>query len=122
MICAVSNPRFPYDVRREDPKIAGSCSDFEGGYRYRMIHMWENYDVKSTFEYTEAWYQSGFRESWDPINVHHCKSRWGDLMTRGGFSATTLLNGNELGLIETGPVNGPRTVLEWESCRATKFE
>ena len=168
----------------------GLCSDFDGGYRCREIHVWQNYDVKGTYEYTEAWYQTevhrwnpddgsydhrwryvncavsensiaanpnrvtidvaldtespgcyqwgehygwnpddgyywepyGFSGTWviegewlDPFSygssmwnandksydgwsgttyngVHHCKSSWGDLMTRGGFSQT-----NELG-------------------------
>jgi len=166
---------------------AGSCTDFDGGYRCRSIHVWENYDVKGTYEYTEAtyhterheydpndesyehrWrvitcpvdeksiaalpnrvtidivvgsevlgcYQDGYLYGWDPDigyysdedygfwglwaiegewldpfsygssmwnqndkffdgwsdtaghAVHHCKSRWGDLMKSGGFSAT----------------------------------
>lgn len=32
----------------------GSCNSLEDGYRCRSIQVWENYDVKGTFEYTEA--------------------------------------------------------------------
>lgn len=166
---------------------AGSCTYLDNAYRCRAIQAWENYDVKGTFEYTEAsfqtwsyeydpsdgsyeerWrvltcpvdeksisahpnrvttevaldteapgcYQWGELHSWDPINgdqwfpyafapgirviagewldpfsygssmwnqndtyydgssgmtsqgVHHCKGKWGDMMTHGGFSTT----------------------------------
>ena len=187
-IAASANPpMYKFNNRTYGNSMgAGGCSDFEGGYRCREIHVWENYDVKGTFEYTEAHYQTeghqwdpidgsyenrwryvtcpvddksiaanpghvtidvvldtegpgcyqwGYREGWnpsdgyywepygfwgtwvfagewlDPFNygssmsnvndkfydgwsdtkfsgVHHCKSSWGDLMTRGGFSRT----------------------------------
>ena len=32
----------------------GSCTYLDDGYRCRSIQVWENYDVKGTFEYTEA--------------------------------------------------------------------
>ena len=44
---------------------AGGCSDFDGGYRCRNVQVWENYDVKGTYEYTEVFYQNE-RYWWDP--------------------------------------------------------
>jgi hypothetical protein len=44
---------------------AGSCSDFDGGYRCRSIDTRENYDVKGTYEYTEASYHTE-RHEWGP--------------------------------------------------------
>jgi len=188
-VAASANPpTYKFNNRTYGNSVgAGGCSDFEGGYRCRQIHVWENYDVKGTFEYTEAYYQTeghrsdpsdgsydhrwrevtcpvdeksisanpgrvrldlaldpeapgcygwGYRYGWNPSDgdysedygfggtwliegewldpfsygssvwnandksydgwsdttfkgVHHCKSNWGDLMTRGGLSRTT---------------------------------
>lgn len=187
-VAASANPpMYKFNNRAYGNSVgAGSCSDFEGGYRCRSIDAWENYDVKGTYEYTEAWYhterhesnphdgsydhrsryvtcpideksiaanpshvmvdivldteapgcyQWGERYGWNPSDgyywepygfsgiwviegewlepfsygssmsnvkdqfydgwsgttfngLHHCKSNWGDLMTRGGFSQT----------------------------------
>ncbi|MDH3431844.1 MAG: hypothetical protein OEQ14_17735 [Gammaproteobacteria bacterium] len=43
----------------------GSCTYLEDGYRCRSIQAWENYDVKGTFEYTEASFNS-WRYDYDP--------------------------------------------------------
>ena len=44
---------------------ADGCHDFDGGYRCRGVHVSENYDVKGTFEYVEAYYYNE-RHFWDP--------------------------------------------------------
>jgi hypothetical protein len=187
VVASAEPPTHKFNNRTYGNSVgAGSCSDFEGGYRCRSIDVWQNYDVKGAYENTEATYQTeghqwdpddgsyedrwryitcpvdeksiaanpgrvkldlvldteapgcyqwgerygwnpndgyywepyGFWGTWviagewlDPFNygssmwnakdkfydgwsgttfngVHHCKSEWGDLMTRGGFSRT----------------------------------
>ena len=182
-------PAFKHNNRTYGNFVdGGSCTDLENRQFCRSIHVWENYDVKGTFEFTEAslvtwsfrydpgdesyertWrvlscpvdqssidahrnrvtvdvtldtdgpgcYQWGERHTWDPIhgdqwfpyfyqtgtyafegewmapfnhgsskwqqhnthydgwsdttnrNVSHCQSRWGEFMTRGGFTTTS---------------------------------
>ncbi len=43
-------PTYNFSNRSYGNSVAGSCSDSEGGYRCRKIRIWENYDVKGTFE------------------------------------------------------------------------
>lgn len=43
----------------------GSCAYLDNRYLCRAIHVWENYDVKGTFEYTEASFET-WRYSEDP--------------------------------------------------------
>lgn len=181
-------PMYKFNNRTYGNSVdGGSCDYFDDGYRCRAIQVWENYDVKGTFENTEAsfhawryefdpadgswedgWrtltcqvdqksisahpnrvtievlldtaapecYQWGELHTWDPINgyqwfpfefspgirviegewmdpfnygssmwnqkdtyydgwsgitskgVHHCNNKWGDMMTRGGFTVT----------------------------------
>lgn len=68
-------PSYKFNNRTYGNSVgAGSCSDFAGGYRCREIHVWENYDVKGTFEYTEAYYQTERHQS-DPIDGSY-EHRW----------------------------------------------
>jgi len=59
-------PTYKFNNRSYGNSVdGGSCSYFEGGYRCRAIHVWENYDVKGTFEYTEASFET-WRYDYDP--------------------------------------------------------
>lgn len=75
-IAASANPpTYKFTNRTYGNSVgAGGCSDFEGGYRCREIHVWENYNVKGTFEYTEAHYQTEGHQ-WDPIDGSY-ENRW----------------------------------------------
>ena len=59
-------PTYKFSNRSYGNSVdGGSCSDFDGGYRCRSISVWENYGVKGTYEYTEAYYQTE-RHMFDP--------------------------------------------------------
>jgi hypothetical protein len=44
----------------------GSCSQFDNGQFCRVINVWENYNVKGTYEYTEASFETWREEYYDP--------------------------------------------------------
>lgn len=66
-IAASANPpMYKFNSRSYGNYAAGGlCSDAYGGYRCREVQVWENYDVKGTYEYTEVFFQNE-RHFWDP--------------------------------------------------------
>jgi hypothetical protein len=199
-------PLYKFSNRAYENSVdGGACSYFENRQFCRAIHVWENYDVKGEFEYTEASFETwrdefdpsdgswehawralacpvdedsitahtnhvtidvvldteypgcnqwGYREGWNPIDeyylepyaflpgvrliegewrdpfsygssmwngnfktshydgwsgtdwkehgVNHCKSRWGDMMTSGGFTTIGVA-----GRVRSFEFNGP---------------
>jgi hypothetical protein len=59
-------PMYKFNNRTIGNSVAADgCHDFDGGYRCRGVHVWENYDVKGTFESVEVHYYNE-RHFWDP--------------------------------------------------------
>jgi hypothetical protein len=67
-----SNNRF-----YENSVYGESCTDLEFGYRCRAINVWENYDVKGTFENTQATFHAWMYEQ-DPGDGSY-EEGWRDL-------------------------------------------
>ena len=98
----------------------GSCTDIPNGYRCRSIQVWENYDVKGTFQYTEASFSAwryeydpsdgSWEEAWRTLNCPVDQKAISAHPSRVTFEAT--LDPDQLGCYQWGerhtwdPVNG----------------
>jgi hypothetical protein len=69
-------PTYKFNSRSYGNWVTGgSCSDAAPGvYRCREVRVWENYDVKGTFQYTEVYYQNE-RHEYDPSDESY-DDRW----------------------------------------------
>ena len=72
-------PMYKFNNRTIGNSVgADGCHDFDGGYRCRGVNVSENYDVKGTFEYVEAYYYNE-RHLYDPSDESY-DHRWRDMV------------------------------------------